>query len=92
MFLGGSAITREALVTMLYRYAAGSGMDVSQRADLSAYSDAGQVSAYAVEAVRWAVANGILNGTAQGTLAPKHPATRAQTVKLLVGFMERAGI
>lgn len=92
MFLGGSAITREALVTMLYRYAAGSGMDVSQRADLSAYSDAGQVSAYAVEAVRWAVANGILNGTAQGTLAPKYPATRAQTVKLLVGFMERAGI
>ena len=92
MFLGGNAITREALVTMLYRYAAGSGMDVSQKADLSAYSDAEQVSAYAADAVRWAVANGILNGTAQGTLAPKYPATRAQTVKLLVGFMERAGI
>lgn len=91
-FMGDSAISREALVTMLYRYAVATGMDVSKKADITTFQDAGQVSSYAVEAVRWAVANGVMSGTAQGKLAPQNPATRAQTVKLLVNFMDRAGI
>lgn len=91
-FMGDSAISREALVMMLYRYAVATGMDVSKKADITTFQDAGQVSSYAVEAVRWAVANGVMSGTAQGKLAPQNPATRAQTVKLLVNFMDRAGI
>ena len=91
-FLGDSIITREDLVTMLYQYARISGMDVSGREDITGFRDAAQISPYAVDAVRWAVANGVMSGTAQGKLAPQNPATRAQTVKLLVNFMDRAGI
>lgn len=91
-FLGGNPITREALVTMLYRYASANGYDTSARKDLSTFPDAAKVSGYAKEAVSWAVASGIMSGKTDGTLSPQGTATRAQTVKLLVGFMDQAGI
>lgn len=91
-FLGDRPISREELVTMLYSYAASCGLDVSQRADLTVFRDRAQVSGYAVDAMRWAVANGILSGMTQDTLAPQGTATRAQTVQLLTGFMNWAGI
>ncbi|MCD7947678.1 MAG: DUF4430 domain-containing protein [Oscillospiraceae bacterium] len=60
----GASITREQLVVMLYRYAGQAGMDVSKRADLdTAYTDAGDVSDWAAEAMAWAVAAGIVNTT-----------------------------
>ena len=66
-------ITREQLAAMLYRYAG----EPDGAADLSAYADAGSVSAYAEKAVQWCVKNGILTGKTSSTLAPKATATRA---------------
>ena len=88
LFRPSSGITREALAPLLYRYAAAQGFDTSARADLSRFPDKGRVSAYAADAISWAVAQGILSGKADGTLAPQGTATRAQTVKMLVSFMD----
>ena len=72
-------ITREQLAAMLYRYAG----EPDGTADLSAYTDAGSVSAYAEKAVQWCVKNGILTGKTSSTLAPKATATRAECAAML---------
>ncbi len=76
-------ITREQLVTMLYRYAG------SPKADgkLDSFSDAASVSTYAADAMQWAVANGIVNGS-NGKLNPQNNATRAQVAAILMRFCE----
>ena len=76
-------ITREQLVTMLYRYAG------SPKADgkLDSFSDAASVSSYAVNAMQWAVANGIVNGS-NGKLNPQNNATRAEVAAILMRFCE----
>ncbi|MGN1231419.1 MAG: S-layer homology domain-containing protein, partial [Anaerotignum sp.] len=86
-FLPNVGITREALAAILYRYAGGMGYDVSARANLNGFSDTETVSSYAMDAVSWAVAQGILNGS-DGALQPKNVATRAETAKMLVAFMD----
>ena len=53
------------------------------------FSDAGQISGYASDALRWAVENGIMHGTGGGILAPQGLATRAQTAQMLKNLMER---
>lgn len=75
-------ITREQLAAMLYRYAG----EPDGAADLSAYTDAGSVSAYAEKAVQWCVKNGILIGKTSSTLAPKATATRAECAAMLQRF------
>ena len=75
-------ITREQLAAMLYRYAG----EPDGTADLSAYADAGSVSAYAEKAVQWCVKNGILTGKTSSTLAPKTTATRAECAVMLQRF------
>ena len=75
-------ITREQLAAMLYRYAG----EPDGAADLSAYADAGSVSAYAEKAVQWCVRNGILTGKTSSTLAPKATATRAECAAMLQRF------
>ena len=76
-------ITREQLVTMMYRYAG------SPKADgkLDSFSDAASVSTYAADAMQWAVANGIVNGS-NGKLNPQNNATRAQVAAILMRFCE----
>ena len=76
-------ITREQLVTMLYRYAG------SPKADgkLDSFSDAASVSTYAADAMQWAVANGIVNGS-NGKLNPQDNATRAEVAAILMRFCE----
>ena len=76
-------ITREQLVTMLYRYAG------SPKADgkLDSFSDAASVSTYAADAMQWAVANGIVNGS-NGKLNPQNNATRAEVAAILMRFCE----
>ena len=76
-------ITREQLVTMMYRYAG------SPKADgkLGSFSDAASVSTYAADAMQWAVANGIVNGS-NGKLNPQNNATRAQVAAILMRFCE----
>lgn len=79
-----AGITREQLVTMLYRYA-----DVHEAGGtLDAFADADTVSAYAVDAMRWAAANGIVNGS-HGRLNPQGNATRAQAAAMLMRFCEK---
>ena len=75
-------ITREQLAAMLYRYAG----EPDGAADLSAYTDAGSVSAYAEKAVQWCVKNGIRTGKTSSTLAPKATATRAECAAMLQRF------
>ena len=76
-------ITREQLVTMLYRYAGSPAANGS----LDGFSDAASVSAYAVNAMHWAVANGIVNGS-NGKLNPQDNATRAEVAAILMRFCE----
>ena len=82
-----NTLTREQLVTMLYRYAEAEGYDVSAAADLSGYPDAGKVQPYAQEAMSWAVAEGIVEGM-DGNLNPAGSATRAQIATILMRFCE----
>ena len=75
-------ITREQLAVMLYRYAGGA----AAGADLSAYPDASSVSSWAVEAMGWAVSNGILSGNEAGQLSPGGAATRAEVAQMLLNY------
>ncbi len=80
-------ITREQMAAILYRYAQKLGLDTSARADLSGFPDGGKVSAYAKDAIRWAVAEGLINGS-DGKLLPQGNATRAQVAAILMRFIE----
>ena len=87
-FAPGDEITRQQLVTILYRYAESKGYDVSNSADLSGYPDAGQVQDYAQPAMAWAVAENIIQGMEDGTLKPAGNASRAQIATILMRFCE----
>ena len=76
-------ITREQLVAMLYRYAG----SPKANGSLDSFSDAASVSSYAVNAMQWAVANGIVNGS-NGKLNPQNNATRAEVAAILMRFCE----
>ena len=78
------SITREQLATMLWRYAGSATGDGS----LSAFGDSAGVNGYAVEAMRWAVGEGLISGTGAGLLAPQGNATRAQVATILMRFIE----
>lgn len=81
-------ITREQLATILYRYAKQKGYDVSKSAALTGFSDADKVSGYAFDAMQWAVAEGLLQGS-NGKLDPQGSATRAQVATILMRFMQK---
>ena len=79
-------ITREQMAAILYRYAQYKGLDVSGRADLSVFSDAGQISSYAVDAMSWARSSGLIAGVDSHTLQPGGSATRGQVAAILMRF------
>ena len=81
-------ITREQLATMLFRYAELMGEDVSKRASLDSFQDGGKVSGYAVEALKWATAEGIVTGKTGGVIDPQAGATRAETATMFMRFCE----
>ena len=84
-------VTREQLAAMLYQFARNQGYDLSvgQDTNILSYTDAFQVSEYAVSALQWACGAGILSGTGDGsTLSPQGEATRAQTAVMLQRFCE----
>ena len=82
-------ITREQMATILYRYAQYKVYDTTDKANLSKYTDTAQVGSYAVEAIRWANAEGLVNGTSATTLTPKGSATRAQAAAILMRFGQK---
>ena len=84
----GGAVTRQQLVSLLYRFAGQNGYDTSAKADLSGYPDVASLASYATDAMAWAVANGIVGGTTQGTLNPAGTANRAQFAVILWRFYQ----
>ena len=84
-------VTREQTAVILFNYAHNCGYDVSARADLSVFPDAGSVSGWAQAALAWANAAGIINGTVYGgqtILDPQGSASRAQVAKILMSYTE----
>ena len=80
-------VTREQMAAILFRYAQKKGIDTSKRDSLGAFPDATMVSTYAKDAMQWAVAEKIINGS-DGKLLPKGNATRAQVATILMRFIE----
>lgn len=78
-------ITREQLAAILYRYA---GSPSTAGMVLSEFTDAGNISAFATDAMRWAVGNGLIEGKGNQLLDPRGLATRAQTAAIIMRFCE----
>ena len=83
-FAPNSKVTREQASVFLYRYVAEYlGQEPVKGADLSQYTDAGEISRFAQEAMAWATAAGLLQGYGDGTVGPQNSLTRAQMAKFL---------
>ena len=91
LFRPGDSITREQLATFLFRYNAYKGYVSTQRADLGTFSDSAAVASYAKEALSWANAAGLVNGTSDGRLNPSGGATRGQAAAILHRFCVSIG-
>ena len=85
-----AAITRQELVTMLYRYAQIKGYDVSvgESTNILSYVDATSISEYAMSAFQWACGSGLTEGDENGALTPLATATRAQAAAMIMRFCE----
>ena len=84
-------VTREQIAAILFRYAAFKGVDTAARADLTAFPDAEKTSAYARDALSWAVAAELVKGTKEGStiyLDPQGSATRAQVAAILSRYVQ----
>jgi hypothetical protein len=91
-FAPGAEITREQLAAILYRYAGAQGLDISVAGDVSSFMDAKDVSAWASDALAWAVGSGIITGRSNPVgveLAPKDTATRAEVAAMIMRLIER---
>lgn len=77
------AITREQLVTMLWRYSGAPGVEF-----LLTAPDAGKISSWAMDAMRWAVSEGIIEGDETGAVNPTGSATRAEAAAIFMRFAE----
>ncbi len=80
-------ITRQDIATMMYRYAQYKQADTTQSADLGKYTDAGQISDYALDSMEWAVAEGIISGRTQTTLVPRANLTRAEFATIISRYL-----
>ena len=87
-FAPNTDITREQLAAILFRYAEYKGYDVSGRDSLTGYTDRSSISAYALDAMRWAVDEGLITGMTATTIVPQGTATRAQCATMLMRFIE----
>lgn len=86
-FRPNEAVTRAQAAVMLYGYAAFTGADVTARADLSAYSDAGQIPAWAMDAMQWANARRLIVGRDSSHLVPDGNTTRAEMAAILSAYI-----
>jgi hypothetical protein len=87
-FAPDASVTREQLVTILYRYAQSKGQDVSVGEDTNilSYDDASNISSWAMSAFQWACGAGIVSGVSQTALGPQNNATRAQIATMFQRF------
>ncbi len=88
-FAPANSITREQIAAMLYRYAKFKNYDVSASVDLSKYADSDQVSNYALDALKWANAEGFITGRTETTLAARGEATRAEMATIIERFNKK---
>ena len=90
MFGPSDKINREQMAVMMYRYANFKEYNTDDKADFSKFADADKVSAYATEAMKWAVGTGIISGKNNGTVIdPQGDATRAECATIIMRFMEK---
>jgi len=83
-----NSLTREQLATILYRYAKWSGRSTYAPTDaLAGFADAAEVSAYALDAMRWGVYTGLMQGSENG-LEPQSSASRAQVAAIIHRFLD----
>ncbi len=82
-FLPENPVTREQLAVILYKYTQHQGRSTSTTGSLTGFTDASGVSAYAADAMRWAVGKGLITGTNGNQLSPKGTATRGQLALIL---------
>ena len=90
-FAPNTTLTREQIVTVLYRYSTYKGITPMGEASLSEFSDGASVSLWAKTAMQWAIANNILQGSLEygrNYLHPQDGATRAQVATILMRFMQ----
>ena len=82
-------VTREQMVTMLWRYAVAKGYDVSigESTNILSYADFGQISEYAIPAMQWGCGSGVITGVTDTTLVPQGTATRAQCAAIFMRFV-----
>lgn len=79
-----ASITREQLVTILYRYDGENKVDAD---NITVYPDAAQVCNYAKDAINWALEEGVIDGM-NGFIQPKATASRAQVATILYRYLE----
>ena len=92
-FAPNASVTREQLVTFLYRYAKLQGEDVTVTGELKGYTDTDKLGDFAMEAMTWAVENEIINGMGGGKFEPDTRVTRQQAVTMLYRYAVKiAGI
>lgn len=82
-------ITREQLALILMNYARYKGYDTKKVGDLSGFADAGEISAWAVEALAWANAEGLVNGRSETAIAPAGTATRGEVATILMRYLDQ---
>ena len=89
-FAPNDYITREQLASMLYRYAAYKGIEITNTKDFSSFPDASKVASYAKDSFEWAYGNGIVNGSKKGDelfLNPRNTATRAECAQMFSQYL-----
>ena len=87
-FAPDSDVSREQMALIIYRFAKMQGYDISDKADISDFTDTGDVSNWALDAISWANKTELVTGTGESTLSPKATATRAQVAAILMRFCE----
>ena len=82
-----TSVTREQIAVMLYNFTESKGIATDERADLSKYADAANISSWATEAISWATAVGLITGDGKN-VNPKGTATRAEAAAIMVRYYE----
>lgn len=88
-FAPNSAITREQMVTILYRYSEYKRYDTSKAISIAKFADFSKISKYALSAMRWANVSGLISGVNSTTVAPINKITRAETATILMRFCDK---
>ena len=90
-FAPDDSITREQMAAIIYRYAKMKGYDTEEISELSAFTDANEISGWALDAVRWANAAELIKGVSETSISAKSVATRAQVAAILMRFCKNMG-